>query len=187
MKKQLIIPIISGTLILFLWNAISWMVLPFHANSLRTLPDEALATNLEIVMPGSGVYHYPGLPNEETSIEEISKKLKDDPRITLMVYQEGSFELFEPSSFLKSLFINLLTCSMLFIILGKLSLPSLAGVLQWSFLLGLLVSFVSDVSIMNWFKFPLTYTMINVSDHIISFLLVGTVYWLFIGKKQSHA
>lgn len=169
--------ILFSTIILFAWNAISWMALPFHSNSLQNLPERALARDIEMLMPGSGIYHYPGLATNEMSLTEIRSKLKKGPRITFMVYQEGSFELFEPAAFLSSLLLNLATCIILFIILSSLHPQKLLDVLKWSLLFGLLVSLASDFTLMNWYKFPPGYTLINVMDHLVGISLVGIVYW----------
>lgn len=44
--KQKIVSLVAGTLILFVWNALSWMVLPFHSNTLNSIPDIAINTEL---------------------------------------------------------------------------------------------------------------------------------------------
>jgi hypothetical protein len=185
MKRNLLVVLLS-TLFVFVWNAISWTVLPFHSNSLQNLPEKALVNDIEQVMSGSGVYHYPGLPNKELSIAEISEKLQEGPRITFMVYQEGSFELFEPTTLLISLLLNLLLCIVLLLILSKLQLTSFSEVLKWCLLFGMLVSLTSDFALMNWYKFPLGYAIVNVMDHLVAFSLIGVVYWYF-SRKASNA
>ena len=63
--------LLVATVVLFVWNAISWMALPFHSNSLKNMPDGALAENITELMPESGIYHYPGLPEDGRSEAEI--------------------------------------------------------------------------------------------------------------------
>ena len=87
--KRKIVCLIAGTLILFVWNAISWLVLPFHSNTLNSIPDNVINTVLfKELLIKDGVYHYPGFPKEATPIalSEMEKIIETGPRITLMVY-----------------------------------------------------------------------------------------------------
>ena len=107
--KTILISAIIGTLTLFIWNAISWMVLPFHSNTLKNIPEQALNTDLlKQNLQQDGVYHYPGLPenNSPEEWEMIKEKVKRGPRITLMVYKSGETSLFSPQSFLAYLFFS---------------------------------------------------------------------------------
>jgi len=40
-NKKWIGSIIGVTIILFLWNAVSWMILPFHSNVLHNIPEHS--------------------------------------------------------------------------------------------------------------------------------------------------
>ncbi|GEM_PF-4753532 len=59
MKKK-ITTLTIGTLILFVWNAVSWMVLPFHSNSLKNIPES-------VVWP----------PINQTKIQRVKKKVSN--------------------------------------------------------------------------------------------------------------
>ena len=90
--KRKIVSLIAGTLILFVWSALSWMVLPFHSNTLNSIPDNAInAELLKEHLTKDGVYHYPGFPEEKTpqALKEMEKRIETGPRITLMVYWCG--------------------------------------------------------------------------------------------------
>ena len=187
MNKQAIYSILSGTILLFIWNAVSWMVLPFHSNTLHTIPESVIqpAEALREAMPESGVYHYPGLPegNSATAMEEIEAKLAEGPRITLMVYKNEPTELFELSSFIFSAVANLLTALIVFLIISRLGVASLRSAIVTCLLIGSVAAIVSDISQMNWYMFPLDYTLINVVDKLVAFGLLGLVFGWYVRKK----
>lgn len=177
MKKIFICLI--GAIILFAWNAISWMGLPFHANSLKTIPDQAINFSLlQEELPEDGIYHYPGLDTKD-----MATRLANGPRIPFMVYIKGKTSVFDPSSFAKNFLFNLISATLLFILIGKLSNHSLSSILTSSLVIGLIVGFASDFPQMNWYMHPFSYTLINVFDYLIGFLLLGFFFSRFAFKK----
>ncbi|MEM9986674.1 MAG: hypothetical protein AAF804_16405, partial [Bacteroidota bacterium] len=60
------------------------------------------------------------------------------------------------------------------------------SLLQVALLLGLAASLVSDFSLMNWYMFPLDYTLINVMDHLVGFALVAIFFHFFSVEKEKQ-
>jgi len=188
MKKK-ITTLIIGTLILFVWNAVSWMVLPFHSNSLKNIPESAFDNKtLKEKLPEDGIYHYPGLPenNSSESINQIQEKLNEGPRITFMAYKNGSTELFEIKTFGLNLIFNFLTVWLLFFIVNNQRDKSLSKILLITLSIGLIIGFASDFPQMNWFMFPLNYTLPNVFDHLIAFSLLGLFLGIYTFKTKKY-
>ena len=188
MNKKIILTIVLGTLALFIWNAISWMALPFHTNTLNEMPVEAM--DLEVLkngLPKDGIYHYPGPPETGTAEEmaEIESKLEAGPRITFMMVKRGPTVFFDPASFIKSLLINLLTCMAFIYVLRKIGIKSISQVLTVSVVVALIVSLASDIQLMNWYLFPTDYTMANVVDHVVAFTLMGLIAYAFRPKDAA--
>ena len=185
MKKRTL-SIILGTLILFIWNAISWMVLPFHSNTLKNIPESALdARLLQEQLVEDGVYHYPGLPESPDQMSSIVDKLKEGPRITLMVYKQGSTELFDPKSFGLNLLFNILSVVILLSVVNKLNDKSLGKIIATTLSIGLIIAFMSDFPQMNWYMFPLEYTLTNVFDYLVSFGLIGLLFGFYTYRKGT--
>lgn len=185
--KRKIVTIAIGALILFIWNALSWMALPFHSNTLNNIPETSIDSQLlQESLPKDGVYHYPGLPETQSSesMQAIEKKLKEGPRITLMVFKKGDTELFEAKTFAVSLLLNLLTVTVLFIVVNQMKEKSLKKILLTTTSMGLIIGLASDFPQMNWYMFPLDYTIVNVFDHIISFFLVGLLFSFYTFKMD---
>ena len=166
-----ILTILVGSFVLFVWNAISWMALPYHGDMLHTIPDTAIEQVLQNGLPkGSGIYHYPGLDDPEAEA-----KVMEGPRIPFMVYLAESTSMYDPVTFLKSFTFNILSAFLLLIILSKLADPSLSATLLTSSLCGLLAGFSSDFPQTVWYMFPYEHAIINTIDHIIAFGLAGIV------------
>ncbi len=189
MNKKIILSIVFGTVILFMWNAVSWMALPFHSNTLNNIPENAINTELlKNTLTEDGVYHFPGLPadNSAESLKAFENKFETGPRIPLMVFISGSTELFNPMQFLGSFLINLLTVFLTIYLIIKLKSKTLTSILSACIVIGLIVGVVSDFGQMNWFMFPLEYTLVNLFDRIISFALLGLLFGLFTFKGLQY-
>ncbi len=188
--KRFILSAMVGTLILFAWNMVSWLVLPFHSNSLRNIPDSALDVMvLKEHLKEDGVYHYPGLP-EDSSSESwavMEEKVKTGPRITLMVYKSGETSLFSPISFLVGLVFNSLSVLLLMFILSNMSNRGRWRVVTVSIAVGLFVSFIKDFPQMVWYLFPLPYTLVEVADTLVATLLLGLFLGHFLFNEKNRA
>jgi len=185
--KKLIIPVITATFALFVWNAISWMALPFHDQSLKTLPDQVVKfTELSSTKLEEGVYHYPGLPEGNTaeSIQALQDKLATGPRIPLMVYEPGSSTLFNPADFLVSLLLNLMTVTALLILLGSIKVHGLRHVIAICALAGVLIATMSDLSLMNWYRLPWSFVWPGIADHVVGLVLAGWILHIIYLKKH---
>ncbi len=181
MKKK-IISAVLGALILFIWNAISWMALPFHGQSLKSIPEGAIDMELlRSTLEEDGIYHYPGL-----DAEDMAAKLATGPRIPFMVYKQGPTSAFDPMSFLGNLLLNLLSATVIILVLSKVTKGSKSDIIMACLLMGVLVGVTSDLPQMNWYMHPFSYAATNIMDHIIGFGLLG----LFLANytfKPSNA
>ena len=187
--KRKTVTIMIGALILFIWNALSWMVLPFHSNTLKSIPENAFDTAmLQENLIEDGVYHYPGIPNDNSdeSFKEMEHKLKAGPRITLMVYKKGETEFFNPKTLILNLVFNLLTVVVLLSIVSQFKNKAINNVIWKTRLIGLLIGLDSDLPQMNWYMFPVKYTFVNIMDHLVSFLLLGLLFGLFTFKNFAE-
>lgn len=194
MIKKNIITIVTGTIALFIWNATSWMGLPFHTNTLKNIPEKVMQTNvLKKEMPQSGVYHYPGLPanNSATAMKAIEQKLAQGPRITLMVYKNSPTKLFDPTIFIKSLLINLLTVVLALLVISTLAIKLPKMIFLATLGLGVIAALVGDLSQMNWYLMPIDYTLVNAMDKLVAFGILGALFSVYtfkeVHKNPSYA
>lgn len=181
---RIIVTILLGGTICFAWNAISWTALPFHSNSLQSIPDDAIQTDsLRSLLPKDGVYHYPGLPKTTEELAVVEQRLKSGPRITLMVYKSGPTSLWNPVTFVWSLLLNFVTVGLTLLIASLISRKTFKSVLGCCLLMGIVISVVADFGQMNWHLFPFDYTLANVMDRIIPFGLLGVLLGSYTFKS----
>ncbi|MEO1438440.1 MAG: hypothetical protein AAFV80_23070 [Bacteroidota bacterium] len=190
MTTRHVLSIVFGTILLFVWNAVSWMALPFHNNSLTNIPEAVIQVDsMRSLMPESGVYHYPGMPTDFSgpAMERVEAQLAKGPRITLMVYKNEPTSLFDPKTFGISLIINAMTVFFTYLLLVKMAIQAPKGIMTACLLIGLVAVLLSDISQMNWFMFPLGYTLVNALDKLIAFGLLGLLFSMYTFKKPNHA
>jgi hypothetical protein len=187
-KYKIIVSVIVSTLILFAWYIISWMVLPFHSGLLKNIPEKSINTYiLKNTLHGDGVYHYPGLPSDNSpeSLKKLNDKLDSGPRITLMVYKSGKTELFNSKSFLLSFLYNLLTSCLTLLVLTRLRVTNRTVVTTTSLITGLIVCFSKILPQSTWYLFPIDYVLIELMDSIVAFFLIGVFFALFTFKNKA--
>jgi len=187
MKRTLITAIV-GSLILLIWNALSWMVLPFHEQSISSIPESAINSNLlQEQVPEDGVYHFPGMPEENTeeALKEVEDKLAKGPRITLMVYKAGGTPFMDPINFLWDFIFGAIVVILILGIINRFADKSMNNILRTTIGIGLVVGFMTDLPLMNWFMFPLDYTLANVLDYIVSMGLLGLFMASYTFKGAS--
>lgn len=177
--KKVLISVICGTIILFVWNAISWMVLPLHSNSLQNLPQGAIDSNVLQNISQPGVFHSPGLPEQETpeAWQQLIEESKRGPVVSLMVVLPKGVDPLSPQKFLFSLLLNVFMVIVAIILIKLAQIESYAKRLTFFIMLSLLIATV-HLSQMIWFGFPMYYTFANVIDPVVSWTLVG----LALGK-----
>lgn len=188
MRIRIFFSVLIGTLLLFVWNVISWTALPFHTGSVNSLPAAALDTaSIQQIVPYDGVYEYPGRPEENTleNWAQLEEQVRRGPRITLMVYKAGSSNVFDPKTLITDAVIDFLTVVLLLIILAKLQDKSAASIWSTCVIIGAIVGLISDFAQMNWYLFPLDYTVAKVFDHLIAFTLLGLFFGNFTFKNRE--
>ncbi len=140
-------------------------------------------------MTEDGVYHYPGLPKNQTeeAYKEVEAKLAEGPRITLMVYKAGGTSFFDPMNFFWNFIFNLLTVILVFGLVRRTANRSFKGILWVTIAIGLIVALMSDLPMMNWFMFPMDYILANILDYLVMMTLLGLLFagYTFKEKKVS--
>lgn len=88
---QLWIPIVLSAVIVFVVSSILHMVLPFHKNDYRKLPDEEKvmdALRAAGVTPGPA-YHFPHCDHKDMKTPEMQEKFKKGPMGFVTVFPSG--------------------------------------------------------------------------------------------------
>lgn len=174
MLKTSLIGGVLGGIILFVWSAVSWMVLPWHMMTLHSFKDEvAVVQTIQTNAPQSGMYM---LPLQETS------QVKG-PLVFASVYTQGM-----PSSMTSSLIISFITQIIVAFLVSWLLTKITGGYLSRLgvvMLFALAASIQTDIAYWNWFHFDTMYTAVAIADMLIGWFLAGLLLAKLTKNKKT--
>lgn len=183
---------IVGGLIVFLWGALSWVALPFHAKTLNHFQDEtAVQATLATNTLGAGIYI---LPHPEPENARLPDALaRQNARVRQRQSESGPFALvvFQPHG----------TGPVLFLMARGLALKILAAILMTWLLLqvglvsyrrrvffvmvtAMLGSILVNLDQWNWWAFPDDYVFLQMLDLLIGWFLAGLVMAKIVPSKK---
>jgi hypothetical protein len=161
--------IVAG-IILFIWSALSWMVLPWHKATLNTFKNEkAVVEVMKTNATQSGIYFLP-----MQSMEGVEQEATAQPLVFSSVKLEGM-----PGSMAKPMAFGLIGDIIAAMLVGWILLQTRG--LGYIRRVGVVVTFALAASIVahlpnwNWFAFDTNYTLVLVADTLIGWFLAGLV------------
>ena len=174
-----------AAVILFVWNALAWMVLSMHASSLRPLPNErAVVEALRESHHESGAFFFPSPSHDPDADEQAQEAAMDafleahrQGPVGMLVYNAEGLEPLAPSTFLRGFVLDLLSGLLAATLLAAAAarLRSYGGRVLFVAALGVFVGLVSDLGYWNWMHFPTEYSFVMAADRTIGWLLVALV------------
>ncbi|MCP4727304.1 MAG: hypothetical protein GY863_19865 [bacterium] len=185
MDNRIFVAGFLGAVVIFVWTAISHLVLPFHDMTVADIPNEdAVMEVLKDNIEETGVYFYPGRANADST---LAQKLAAGPRVPFMVYREEGAPEMTPSQFVFSFLFNFIAATIVAWMLSMTSDNKLQRygqrVLFVTFF-GVFIAVFSDLMMWNWMHFPMSYVIITAYDNIITWVLAGTVIAWRIDPKN---
>lgn len=185
--KKAIIAILLGTIVYHGWSMASWMALPLHDKSIKTIPEEQLITDtLKTVITQPGFYSFPGWRNADGSkvpMEDFKQKCLKGP-IGSIVFIPGGKECMPAKTIVIGLINSLLISILGFIILWA-ARGSIQGILLRGVFLGavgVLVWLAAWLPAWNWMSYPCDYIAPYLVDLVVGFGLIGLVQAKFVSE-----
>ena len=184
MTKKIIIGGVVAGLATFMWGAISHMVLGLGEIGIKQFSNEApLLAALQANIKEPGFYFFPGMdqsPNQSKEQKAASMKAWNDKYLAgprgILVYHRDGEQPMSPKQFLVQLGAQIGIAIIAAIVLAQAtSLSCYFGRVSLVFLLGLLPFFTIGVPYWNWYGFPTAFTLAELADRLISFLVAGLV------------
>ncbi|MES2680858.1 MAG: hypothetical protein V4635_13280 [Bacteroidota bacterium] len=177
MKKNIIATII-GTIILFGWQALSWMALPVHNDTMKySAGQQEVMTALQKNLPASGTYYLPGAdPAVKLSSEEMESFYKAQiGKPWALVFYNTSFEGMSPSNMINGILLNLLSVVLVIALLhmSKAKEKQFAAIFGLVMILPVFVILQSVLQNANWWSFPWHFIKGTIVDLIFGWLLCG--------------
>jgi hypothetical protein len=174
---------------MFLWSAISHMVL-LKGVGFTPLPDEELVTQqLKTSVRDEGLYFFPGkdfgrshTPEQESTWEA---KFRQGPT-GMLVYHTGGVSAVSPRKLFVQFLSNLLAAAIASLIVSRMIGPSWQRVLAVA-LFGAFACLSVSTIYWNWYGFPDSFFAAQCVDQIVGWLFVGLVVVAVIPRPQPLA
>jgi hypothetical protein len=188
---KILLTIILGGIVMFIWTSIAHMALPLGETGIREIPNEpavlsAMQSNIGeqtglYIFPGPGIRKNATREEKNEAMKHMREKMAANPSGILMYHAPG-----RPFEFGKLLGIEfgteLLEVILIVFLLAQTRIVSFAGRIGFVLVAGILAAIATNVSYWNWYGFPGAYTASYMLIQIVGFFLVGVVAALVLPK-----
>lgn len=185
-KVRVILGGIVAGVVVFVWGAISHMLLGLGEVGIKKLSNEdAVLTSLAANVREPGFFFFPWIEDNETrdkvKTAEWEKKLQDGPS-GIMIYKPSGGSGMTPGQLFREFAANTAWCLIAGVLLAVASprLPAFGMRVLFVAAMGLISGLDIYVSYWNWYGFPGNYTAAVMFDEVIGFALAGAVLGAFI-------
>lgn len=172
--KRVFVAGVSGCVIIFIWGALSHLVL-FTGAGFTPLPDEdKIITTLESAIPKKGLYFFPGKAFRRSTAGQESvfeKKFTTGP-VGILVYQPVGGNPFSANKFMTQLACSFISTLILAFIVSIIAAPYWKRVTAAS-LLGCLACASVSTIYWNWYEFPTAFFLAQCIDKVVGCFLAG--------------
>jgi len=185
MKKS-IIAVLIGAIIMFVYQALSWMMLPIHKNSMKYTPEQ---DSILQSMQGleEGFYRLPNVP-PGTSMSEAQETMK--ARVgqpwALVVYHE-SMSMAMGKQMAVGFILDLLAVWFFVWIVRKMQKQTLGSITTMALVVGIIIILVTHLMDWNWWTTPMHYVSGQIIDALLMWLLTGLWLGWYLSRKPKTA
>jgi hypothetical protein len=175
--KKWIIGSFVGAIIVFLWQACSWMFLGIHESEVKYTPaQEQIMSALANGLPEDGKYFIPNAPpgTAEKDKQEMMKKMAGKPWAWITYVHSYATDMTTPMIF--GFITDLVLVILLISILVRGGLPNFVGIFTGSIAVGVFAFLWGPYSEHNWFQVPWSGIQGQLIDAIGAWALCGL--WL---------
>jgi hypothetical protein len=194
MAKRLALGSLLGGIVLFVWSAIAWMVIPWPGEPLRSFTNEdAVVQAVTANAPRSGNYLLPNEPKRTGMTDERYKaarqmamdRMTRGPMIFAVVRLEPMGSTTRPLiiQFLTQLVLALMATFMLLQTRGL----TYAGRVAFVTAIGVIIFVGGHVEEWNWFSFSNAYMVMEFGAIVIGWLLASLVIAALVRGRRSAA
>jgi hypothetical protein len=195
MAKRLALGSLLGGIVLFVWGAIAWMVIPWPGDPLRAFTNEAAVVQAVTAnAPRSGNYLLPIEPKRAPGITDEQYKAARQAAMDRMTHGPMIFAVIrlEPmGSTARPLLIQLLTQLVLALMAGFLLLQtgrlSYRGRVLFLTVVGVIIFVGGHADEWNWWSFSNAYMLMQFGAIVIGWLLASFVIAAFVRGRRVAA
>ena len=179
MSRSLLIGAILAGLIVFLWSAVSHMLLPWHDMVYKSFADDAAVGAVLVQQAeGNGMYAIPG-PNHDK--QAMSAAMKAGPTAVVALTVDG-MDPANPRPFILQLVFDLVAALLLARLLACIGPQAFSVRLRLVVLVAFLAGLMIHLPYWAWYGFSGAFTAVNMIDLVIGWGLGGLVLARFAGR-----
>lgn len=185
MNLRFIITALLAAAVLFVYQAMSWMVLPIHKNSMKyTSQQDTILKSLSSLE--DGFYGLPNLPpnSSQEEHEKLNKDLEGKPYA--MITYKKSFHNNMARSMAIGFVLNLLAVVLALFMIRRMQFSSFLPKFLSFVFFGVFLVLQSVLMNWNWFQTPEHFLIPEIIDSIVGWSLVGIVAAL-LDRKQIRS
>jgi hypothetical protein len=195
MAKQLVLGSVLGAVVLFIWSAIAWMVIPWPGQPLRSFTNEdAVGQAISANAPRSGNYLLPNLAKRTPGMTDqqyaaAEKAMADRWARGPIVFAAVRLEPFDRSAaaLVIQFFTQLLLALLATLLLLQTSGLSRAGRIAFVAAIGVIIFVGGHVDEWNWWSFSNAYMLMQFGAIVIGWVLAALVISTFVRGKAAIA
>jgi hypothetical protein len=179
--KKWIIGSLVGAIIVFAWQAASWLFLGIHDNSMKYTPAQnEILTSLSANLKEDGAYMLPNAgPGDDH--DKMVKEMEGKPWATVIYHP--SFKSDMVRSMIRGFLVSFVLVLLLVVILTKGGLPNFFGFLTGSLAVGVFTFLWGPYSGHIWFELPWHMIRGDIIDAIAAWGLCGAWLGWWMNKK----
>jgi hypothetical protein len=180
MKKWLIGSVV-GAIILFVWQAASWMFLGIHDNSMKYHP--AQDKIMEVINANTteeGLYMLPSAPTKKEQ-EEMMKSMEGKPWVSLIYHKSMSNDI--TMMMIRGFLVDVFLVISLIYILTRGGIPITRRAFSGAVALGLLTFLWGPYTNHIWFQLPWHMIQGDLIDAIVAWGLCGLWVGWWLNRK----
>jgi hypothetical protein len=191
MKKIILAGILSG-IVVFIWGAISHMLLPIGSMGIKTIPnnEDAVLGAMKSNIQQPGLYLMPGydMSRRPTDAEMTALLLKSEAGPTaFLVYHPTGVKMLSWSQLIGETLFNIL-CGMIAAYIVSMTAASLITRAIMVMLMGFFGWLSISASYWNWYRFPGAFIIGEGLDQVIGWLLGGLlIAWILQRSERRVA
>jgi len=180
MSTKVLLAGLLGGLGMFVWMAVAHIVLPLGQAGIREIPNEqAVLSQMQATIgTASGLYFFPGM-DRSASMDKYAEKLAQNPSGILIYHPPGRQSMTGGQLFTEFV-LEVIEALLAALLLAQTRIGGFGGKVGFVAVTGILASIATNGSYWNWYGFPGTYTLANMTSQFVGFVVAGLVIAYFV-------
>jgi len=181
---------ILGGIVFFVWGAVAHMALPIGEMGMKEArAEDPVIAAMKENLPGAGVYMVPGLSasqmEDAAAVAAYSAKATTSPYAFVVYQPTGKDGMDMGGNLAKQAASDILSGIVVAWVLSLAVLPFGRRVLAAG-ALGLFSWLTVSVPYWNWYRFPTDFTMGNLAEQVVGWLIAGAVIAWWLGRSERR-